>query len=134
MEDTMDITSTAATNIAPAIAASLPWWHYLLAAIAGMFVTPAVKPVMLAGAQKVTDAIGSPQVQNALKQAEALAPAASTVAVLSGNPALAGGIEAAAKVVDAISKTTDPNQLAALAVVHAQTLAAASAPAPTALA
>ena len=130
MEVTMDITSTAQVA-APVVAATLPWWHYVVAILAGVFVSPFAKPAIATGAQKVVDTINSPQVKDAIKSAQALAPAAETVAILSGNPALAGGIEAANKVVDAIGKTTNPDQLAALAVVHAQTLAAAAAPAPT---
>lgn len=107
----MDLTPTAQIQpITAAIAASVPWWKLLLAAIFGF------------GVGKVN----ATTLQSAAKQAVSLAPAAETVATLAGQPALAGGIEAAAKVVDAISKTTDPAQLAALTVAHAQALAAAA--------
>ena len=111
----MDITSTAqaVTPVTAAIAASIPWWSLLLAALFGV------------GVAKVNPAT----IQAAGKEAVSLEPAAATVATLAGQPALAGGLDAAAKVVDAMTKTTDPAQLAALTLTHGQLLAAAGAPA-----
>ena len=113
----MDISSTAQTAT-PVVAASLPWWHYLVTFVVGIFAKPiATKALEL-----------KPAVTNIVTKAEALAPVAETIATLAGQPALAGGIEAAAAIAKQVASVTDPNQLAALAVMHAQALAAAGAP------
>lgn len=118
----MDITGTAQTVTAAATAAhGFGWLHLVGAWVVGLFTKFA--------AQKLASGITPTQVQNVAADVKALAPAAEAVATLAGQPALAGGIELASKAVDAMSKTTDPNQLAALAVAHAQALAAAADPA-----
>ena len=123
----MDLTSTAQTA-APIAAAAAPWWHYVLTSIATLFCAPFAKPVLTAVASKAASIVGSTQVQNVVKEAEALAPAAATIATLAGQPALAGGIETAAAIAKQVSTLTNPDQLATLAVMHAQALAAAGAP------
>jgi hypothetical protein len=108
MTDTAQVIATAAT-------ASLPWWHYLITALLGWAVPAAV-------------AKSGVTVSGVVGKAQALAPAAETIATLAGQPALAGGIEMASKAIDAINRTQDPAQLAALVAVHAQSLAAAGEP------
>ncbi len=123
----MDVSSTAQTApiAATLAAATLPWWKAIIGAVIGWFghkYAPAVQ-----------QGLNSAQVKTALQDVKALAPAAEAVATLSGNPALAGGIESASKIADAVSQTQDPTQLATLAIMHAQALAAAApAPAPKA--
>ena len=115
----MDITSTAsAIAAAPAAAASTSWVQLLIAALFGWALPKAIAKDPNIGAQ----------VKSAAGEAVKLAPDAAAVATLAGQPALAGGIEAASKVITAITTTTNPAQLAALVAAHAQTLAAAGAP------
>ena len=104
--------------IAPIVTAATPWLQWLVAALLGWAIPKAVAKDPQLGAQ----------VKAAAGTVVKFAPEASTIAALAGQPALAGGIEAAGKVVAAMTTTTDPNQLAALTVAHAQTLAAAGEP------
>lgn len=117
----MDVTSTAQV-ITQAASNSVPWWTTILAALFG-WALPAAIQKNPALAQNAANAI-----KNVAAEGAKLAPAAEMVATLSGNPALAGGIEAASKIAAAVTTTTDPGQLATLAVMHGQALAAASTP------
>lgn len=116
-----DITGTAQVAV-QAIANQAPWWHYVIAALFGWALPAAIQknPVTAQGAVNA--------IKGAAKEVSTLAPAVAMAGTLSGNMALAGGAELAGKIADQVGKTQDPNQLAALAVMHGQALAAAAAP------
>ncbi len=109
------MTDTAQVIGAVAVAATSPsWWHVLGGFIAGILT-----------AKKAPDKVAATEA--AIK---AIAPDAATIATLAGQPALAGGIEMASKIVDSMNNTQNPAQLAALVAAHSQALAAAGAPKP----
>src|ERR1019366_7796376 len=98
-EDSMDITTTAATiAAAPAAVAGTSWLHLLIAALFGWGLPQGIPKDPNIGAQ----------LKSGVAVAAKLAPDAAVVATLAGQPALAGGLEAAGKIAQAMTTTSDP--------------------------
>jgi hypothetical protein len=116
----MDLTATA--QAADAVVAITPYHATWLAALLGVLFGWAVPKAI------AKDPNLGAQLKSAAGAGAKLLPDAAVVATLAGQPALAGGLEAASKIAQSLTTTTDPAQLQALVQVHAQTLAAAGAP------